>query len=48
MIVFHKEIYSSDVHSTFGNGKFYGNKMNMCKTCDRNLQDKFVCVCVMW
>ena len=44
MIVFHKEIYSSGVHSTFGNGKFYGNKMYICKTCDRNFQDKFVCV----
>ena len=32
------------VHSTFGNGKFYGNKMYICKACDRNFQDKFVCV----
>ena len=46
MIVFHKERYRSGVHSTFGNGKFYGNKMYICKTCDRNFQDKFVCV--MW
>ena len=44
MIVFCKERYRSGVHSTFGNGKFYGNKMYICKTCDRNFQDKFVCV----
>ena len=45
MIVFRKERYRSGVHSTFGNGKFYENKMYICKTCDRNFQDKFVHVC---
>ena len=45
MIVFHQERYSPGVHSTFASGKFYGNKMYICKTCDRNFQDKFVCVC---
>ena len=46
MFVFHQEKYGTGVHSTFANGKFDGNKMYICKTCDRNFQDKFVCVCV--
>ena len=31
MIVFRQERYSSGVHSTFGNGKVYGNKMYIVK-----------------
>ena len=45
MFVCHQERYGTGVHSTFANGKFDGNKMYICKTCDRNFQDKFVCVC---
>ena len=44
MIVFCQERYGAGVHSTFANGKFDGNKMYICKNCDRNFQDKFVCV----
>ena len=44
MIVFHQERYGAGVHSTFANGKFDGNSMYICKNCDRNFQDKFVCV----
>ena len=44
MFVFHQERYGTGLHSTFANAKFDGNKMYICKTCDRNFQDKFVCV----
>ena len=46
MIVFHQERYGTGVHSTFTNGKFDRKKMYTCKSCDRNFQKKFVCVCV--
>ena len=45
MIVFHQERYDNGVHSTFANGKCDGKKMYICKGCDRNVQEKFVCVC---
>ena len=44
MIVFHQARYGIGVHSTFANGKFDENKMYICKSRDRNFQDKFVCV----
>ena len=44
VIVFHQARYGTGVHSTFANSKFDGNNMYICKTCDRNFQDKFVCM----
>ena len=44
MFMFHQERYGTSLHSTFANAKFDGNKMYICKTCDRNFQDKFVYV----
>ena len=46
MIVFHQERYGTGVHSTFANSKFDGKKMYICKGCNRNFQEKFLCV--MW
>ena len=46
MIVFHQERYGTGVHSTFANSKFDRKKMYICKGCNRNFQEKFLCV--MW